>query len=477
MTSEYAELAALLGITEKDSETGASIGPSFDDAIKLKKGGTGKVKRISDTVFEQDAWGLRKGRDLIESEENERIKKANLDELEAADLFGMAFMPRPIFEENPRDQLRQQFCQQLMDTAEYMSLHRSTMLNDIASEIAATAFAEQFVALRTREEKTESDCSKKGKPYPGPSMGSMMSAVSSALAGAKEEVSDMDEACKAFGMGEGKPGGKMDSKRVMSLMKTVNKSETLKNIMKLAGKFRRVAQSQQRLKVGHGIDDTIGVVPGSDLSRLLPVELMKMGDATFEDDTLRRFIEGETQCWELQGVIPAGRGPIMVVVDESGSMQGEPIETAKALCLAMAWIARKQKRFIMFIAYSGRTGERLMHFPTGQWNDTQMVEWLEDFIGGGSDLDVPLVKTPNYYDSMNAPKGKTDMLLITDAIVHAPEAMGNSFMEWKKRAQCKMTTIVIGQDDAGDLNRLSDQVYCVPTIQADGEAVAAAVSI
>jgi len=34
MTSEYAELAALLGITEKDSETGASIGPSFDDAIK-----------------------------------------------------------------------------------------------------------------------------------------------------------------------------------------------------------------------------------------------------------------------------------------------------------------------------------------------------------------------------------------------------------------------------------------------------------
>lgn len=477
MNNSYKELAALLGLTEQEVD---SVSPDnhFDAAVIQKKGeATTSKKRISDTVIEQDTWGIRKGRELIENKENERIQKANLDELEASDLFGAAYLPRPIMEENPRDKMRQAFLKELMETNEYLNLHRSTMLNDVASEIAATAFAEQFVALRTREEKEEAKCDKAGKPYPGPSTGSVMSAVASALGTAAAEVSEMNDACKAFGLGEGNPGGKMDSKRVMSLMKKVNSSSTIKNIMKLAGKFRMVAQSKQRLKVGHGIDDTIGVVQGSDLSRLLPVELMKLADKDYGDDTLRRFIEGETQCWELRGVIPAGRGPIMVVVDESGSMEGEPIETAKALCMAMAWIARKQKRFIMFIAYSGRTGERVMHFPTGQWDDETMVDWLENFIGGGSDLDVPLVETPRYYDSMNAPKGKTDMLLITDAIVHAPKEMCESFMGWKKQTQCKMTTIVIGQEDAGDLNQLSDQVFCVPCISADSDAVSAACSI
>ena len=47
----------------------------------------------------------------------------------------------------------------------------------------------------------------------------------------------------------------------------------------VAGRFRRVAQSKQRQKASHGLDDVVGVEPGGDIGRLLPNELaQKVGE-------------------------------------------------------------------------------------------------------------------------------------------------------------------------------------------------------
>ena len=49
--------------------------------------------------------------------------------------------------------LGREFVRQLLDTPEYRSLHAATMLNGVASEIAAAAFAEQFADLKAKEEE------------------------------------------------------------------------------------------------------------------------------------------------------------------------------------------------------------------------------------------------------------------------------------------------------------------------------------
>jgi hypothetical protein len=90
------------------------------------------------------------------------------------------------------------------------------------------------------------------------------------------------------------------------------------------------------------------------------VELAKLALPELVLDTLRRLVERQCMQREHRSIEPVGLGPIIVSVDESGSMQGDKAHTAKALALAMAWVARSQKRWCALVAYSGDSGERLL---------------------------------------------------------------------------------------------------------------------
>ena len=70
----------------------------------------------------------------------------------------------------------------------------------------------------------------------------------------------------------------------------------------------------------HGLDDVVGVVLDGDLGRLLPQELARLAVPEFEDDTLRRLVERQTMCREYRATEPVGKGPILISVDESGSI-------------------------------------------------------------------------------------------------------------------------------------------------------------
>jgi hypothetical protein len=65
----------------------------------------------------------------------------------------------------------------------------------------------------------------------------------------------------------------------------VRNDPVLRRIGELAGRYRRMAQSRQRRKVRHGLDDVVGVTLDGDLARVLPHELAKLVVPEFELDT------------------------------------------------------------------------------------------------------------------------------------------------------------------------------------------------
>ena len=338
------------------------------------------------TALEVDEWGLRRGRELVE--QSERWRNWKLGEHAAADFFAAAFDPDPRLQPSCVDGRRHAFLTQLLELPDYRALHAATRLDDTAAEIAATHFASQFADLPDEEGRKT--------PPAGDGMDREMAtlrAVGQAVAGAREEVEACREAAAALGMGPGS-SGTSDPRAVAALFKRVRSDAVLKRICELAGRFRRVAQSRQRRKCVHGLDDVVGVEPGGDLARLLPHELSKLLIPELELDTLRRLVERQTLCREYQATEPVGKGPILVTVDESGSMQGAKIHTAKALALALAWIARQQGRWCALIAYSGDSGERLLALPPTRWDETALADWLTAFIGRGSDLDVTSANCP-----------------------------------------------------------------------------------
>lgn len=430
-----------------------------------------------------DSWGKRQGERLVE---NERIAqalgceaawkseggKARLDMTKvqeaqrvASDLFGSCFEPDPrLVEGKCTDPVRFDFLKDLMQTPDYRELHESTQLNELASEIAATAFAEALAGLRKGQEEEEG-------PEKDPEI-ECLKAAGRALKEAKEEVEVLEQAQEACGMGSGQAGGKMNLQRAAELFKKVRNSSLLRKVCELAGRFRRVARSKQRQKTTHGLDDMVGVELSGEISRMLPQELGKLGVEELELDLLRRMVEKQVLSREYRGIEPVARGPILVVVDESGSMYEEKIELAKAFALTMAWVARAQRRWCGLVGFSGATEGNLLALPPGKWQELEVLDWVEHFYGGGTDMDIPLKEIPGrYYQEMGCPKGRTDLIIITDAICHIPEAMEQSFNKWRKETPCKVYSFILGEYEPGELVKVSDEVYPIRSLDPESEEV------
>jgi uncharacterized protein with von Willebrand factor type A (vWA) domain len=93
---------------------------------------------------------------------------------------------------------------------------------------------------------------------------------------------------------------------------------------------------------------------------------------------------------------------------------------------------------------------------------------------------VPLHELPHIwwpqFLSQGLQRGKTDIILITDAIVRVPHDMEQSFLAWKKREQVRCITMVLG-GRAGDLVKVSDEVFELSRLGLDQEAVQRCLSL
>jgi len=414
------------------------------------------------TALKLDEWGLRRGRDLLAG--SERLKRLPLDEFAAADFHAAAFDPDPELLPACRDRPRHAFLAQLLDTPDYRALHADTRLDDTASVIAAVSFAEAFAAL----DPAGGAGAAGGGGGPAAEIATLR-AVGRAVAAAATDVEALRETAAAFGLGPGGPG-RNDPGAIAALFRRVRHDPALRRICDLAGRYRRVAQSRQRRKAVHGLDDVVGVEPGGDVGRLLPAELARLAVPELELDTLRRIVERQAQCREYHATEPVAKGPVVVCVDESGSMAGEKVHTAKALALALAWVARRQRRWCALVAYSGDTGERLLALPPARWDEAALADWLTAFLGGGSDLDVPVREMPRMYADLKAPPGVTDLVFVTDARCRIPADVREAFLGWKRTVRARLVTLVIDHPP-GDLAGISDEVHVVPGLTPDLDPV------
>ena len=422
----------------------------------------------STTALVLDAWGLRLGRELLA--DSDRLRRLGLGEYAAADFLAAAFLPDPELAPDCADPPRREFLAGLFDTPAYRALHAGTALCEPAAAVAATAFAEEYARFRAERETADRDEVARGEPAGGTCRETAaLAAAARAAAAAGRELDDLREASVSLGLGPGRPGAN-DPRAVAALFKRVRADPGLRRVCELAGRFRLVARSQQRRKSDDGFDEVTGVTLGGDVGRLVPAELARLLVPELELDALRRIAERQALCREYGATEPVGKGPVVVCVDESGSMEGAKAETAKALALAVAWVARRQRRWAGLVAYSGDSGERLLALPPGRWDELALADWVSAFIGRGSSLDVPVRELPDYVRRLGAPTGVTDVLFVTDAACRIPADVVARFNAWRAAARARVVSLVVGRQP-GDLTLVSDECHLVAELSPDAAAV------
>src|SRR5262249_24542325 len=151
----------------------------------------------------------------------------------------------------------------------------------------------------------------------------------------------------------------------------VGRSPKLQQIAAVCGRFTRIALQQQKARVKHPPDEITSITVGTEIERLLPSEIVLLADPNLEDLFYLKFVERGLMQYDLIGHEPEGQGPIIIAVDESGSMitnhgglTGEI--WSKAVMLALLSIARSQKRVLAVIHFSGPDDLRLDLFPKGE---------------------------------------------------------------------------------------------------------------
>jgi uncharacterized protein with von Willebrand factor type A (vWA) domain len=139
-------------------------------------------------------------------------------------------------------------------------------------------------------------------------------------------------------------------------------------------------------------------------------------------------------------------------------------------------VARHQRRFCCLVGYSGGREGTFLVIPPGRQDDAALLGWLEHFYGAGTTLDVPLDVLPQRWEALGCPKGKTDLVLLTDGIVGLPAEIEQRFLAWKAAEKVRVITLLIGCE-AGPLNRVSDETHRVSGVDVREEAVARCLSV
>jgi uncharacterized protein with von Willebrand factor type A (vWA) domain len=448
----------------------------------------GPVQRTappSPTALELDAWSVRRGEEALEGEILSPILAgADPDHAAhvAADCLAAAFEPEPRLAENCADETRGRYFRQLMETEAYQALHSQTRLDTVASELAAGHFAQGFIALSDQEQSQQTPEGQPQTPQDG-ARDEMrkdlraLSAAAGALQQASQDVDDLRDAQRAMGDDPSNPTN-LDPSALKSRFDRIRQSGRLRAIIEHAGRYRRLAQAKQRQKTRHGQDDVVGVELGADLGRLLPAELAALADPDLELDALRRYLERGLMQRELRGVEHKARGPVVVVVDESGSMSGDGrIETAKAVALAMAWIARHQRRYCCLVGFADDARGNWLVCPPGHTDQDALLDWLCHFYSGGTSAAVPLITLPERWEQIGAPRGQTDVILITDGLLSFDDGTRARFTDWKRAEQVKLFTLIIDEEEPGDLETVSDRVWTLPDLSIEQDAIQEIVSI
>ena len=362
---------------------------------------------------------------------------------------------------------------------------------EVLEELAATAKPERASCLRVQAEDVRTEAKEKQQTTEelirqlnamrGEREKRVRHAARRGLAEALTEIEQVNQAINAFaggcnvGFGTGSvgsgSGNTLSAKEKLAIARQINKSAKLQKLAAISGRFTRIALQQQKTRVKHPPDEIISIKTGNEIERLLPAEMALITVPELEDLFYLKFAEGSLMQYDLDGHEPQGQGPIIVALDESGSMSaGHDGLTgeiwSKAVMLSLLSIARLQKRDFAVIHFSGDADLKVNLFPKGEGTPAEIIACAGFFYGGGTVFENWMNKALELVDGSQFEKA--DVICISDGIGYvSPEAVE----QWKKRRterSMRAYSVLIGTEHGEPLlKEISDAVFYLKDLSED----------
>jgi uncharacterized protein with von Willebrand factor type A (vWA) domain len=134
----------------------------------------------------------------------------------------------------------------------------------------------------------------------------------------------------------------------------------------------------------------------------------------------------------LSGAKPLGKGPLVVLLDKSGSMDGDKDIWATAVSLALLEVAQRQRRTFALLAFESMVRDEQIVGP----GDALPEQALFTATGGGTEIGLALRRGLELIAEHPGVLKKADVVLVTDG-------MSETFAAEKLREQARSMGVTI----------------------------------
>ena len=288
-----------------------------------------------------------------------------------------------------------------------------------------------------------------------------------------ELAQDIDRAAEdshAFSREFGQ-GGKMNAGQRLELGRHLARSRKLGELARLVGRMKQDARALRRKTLDRGVSEAYDIERGSDLGRMIPSELVAMHHPVLVHDFRRRFLEGEVLQYRLREDEQKGKGPMVVCIDVSSSMQGDKELWAKAVGLTLMDIARRQRRLFRAVLFSSGEGTmRVLDLNRERRYEPELnkvIEMAEYFPGGGTDFQQPIDAAVALLEDRKLKRG--DVVMITDGECQvSPEWLAH-LKERKEQLQFTIFGVLVdvGSVDTSSMTQFADKITSVKKLTTE----------
>lgn len=239
--------------------------------------------------------------------------------------------------------------------------------------------------------------------------------------------------------------------------------------------MRRIVEEQMQVPAPLVPADVRGVERGDSLSRMLPSQALLLVHPKLkllwharriERALLTYRVEGaasesvdveheEAVAHELESSRPC-RGPIIAVIDTSGSMSGMRESLAKALVLEALRLAHRERRRCLLIAFGGRHELVEMELSLDENGLGHLLEFLAMSFGAGTDPSNMVSRVLNRLHA--AEWQRADVLVASDGEWTIDDALRAAVLDVRQHG-VRFHGVQVGATGLSGLHSLCDHVH------------------
>ena len=279
--------------------------------------------------------------------------------------------------------------------------------------------------------------------------------MGSTLTETGKQVQEVSELCEVWGLGTGE-NCQVAFQNKKDAIERIRRSSKLHKLTDLVGKFKESAIVEQKKKAKHGAVEIKGVTTGDKIQDTLPSDRMNLCNDITKGDFYRRMSEHGLLQYSKESNKQKNKGPIIVCVDTSGSMQGDEEIWSKALTVGILEVAQMQKRDFACIIYSSHADKPIV-IKKDEIAPQKIIDCAERFHNGGTSFEAPL------NEALELIKDSTfknaDIVFITDGDCYVSDNFSRKFKQIKEDKDFRTLGVLVNMG-CGHVSDSSLKEFC-----------------